>query len=209
MKIFNRAIKLGGESRRIGTPIITILEVDPSENVTRARGLAVPTDGDRGYAVGCIFIHTDGSDETILYVNEGTATSADFNQVLSGVKKVEDTTATNTLTAEESGKVILLNSETEFATTLPAPAVGLNFKFIIKAAPVGANYTIATNGGDNVIQGLAVVNGASVAAADEDTITFTASAAVAGDWCELVSDGTNWYVSGQAVAATGIAFSAT
>lgn len=125
------------------------------------------------------------------------------------VAAVETVAATNVITAAESGSVFVLSAATEFASTLPAPAAGLNFKFVIGAAPVGASYTVATNGGDNVIEGLAVVNGATVAAANEDTITFTASAAVVGDWCEVVSDGTSWFVSGQAQAATGIAFTAT
>ena len=34
-------------------------------------------------------------------------------------------TAASTLTAEDSGRVFFLNSATEFATTLPAPAAGL------------------------------------------------------------------------------------
>ena len=130
-------------------------------------------------------------------------------QVAQGANSIEDLTAASTLTAADNGKTLLLNSATEFATTLPAPTAGWRARFIVKAAPVGTAYTIVTNGGANLIDGLAVVNGATVAAANEDTITFTASAAVSGDWVELISDGTNWYVSGQASAATGIAFTAT
>jgi len=117
---------------------------------------------------------------------------------------VRDLLVASTLSLSDSGTTFLLNSATEFATTLPVPMEGVNFKFIVKAAPSGANYTIVTSSNATIIQGLCVVNGASVAGADEDTITFTGAAAVVGDWCEIVSDGTNWYVSGQAVAATGI-----
>lgn len=46
-----------------------------------ASGITVPTDGDPGYAIGCLFQHTDGGDGDALYVNEGTATSCDFNLV--------------------------------------------------------------------------------------------------------------------------------
>jgi hypothetical protein len=49
-----------------------------------ASGKAVPTDGDTGYATGCLFQHTDGGDGTALYVNEGTAASCDFNAVTVG-----------------------------------------------------------------------------------------------------------------------------
>lgn len=48
-----------------------------------ASGATVPTDGTDGYQTGCIFQHTDGSAATALYVNEGTATSCDFNPVIS------------------------------------------------------------------------------------------------------------------------------
>jgi uncharacterized protein YxeA len=130
-------------------------------------------------------------------------------QLAASIRDYEDTTAVNTLTYSECGKTIFLNSATEFATTLPTPVAGCYFKFIVKAAPVGASYTVLSSGGSNIIEGIAVVNGATVTAANEDTITFTASAAIAGDWVELYSDGTSWYVAGQGSAATAIAFTAT
>ena len=47
--------------------------------ISWAYGNTVPTDGGAGYAISCIFQHTDGSAGTVFYVNEGTATSCDFN----------------------------------------------------------------------------------------------------------------------------------
>jgi hypothetical protein len=44
-------------------------------------GNTVPSDGVAGFATGCIFMHTDGGDGTALFVNEGTASSADFNAI--------------------------------------------------------------------------------------------------------------------------------
>lgn len=44
-------------------------------------GTSVPADEATGYAPGCLFLHVDGGDGTALYVNEGTAASADFNAV--------------------------------------------------------------------------------------------------------------------------------
>ena len=125
------------------------------------------------------------------------------------VRDYETVTAANTILYTECGTTYFLNSATEFASTLPAPVAGCKFKFVIKAAPSGASYTVVTNGGDNVIQGSATVNGAAVPAVNEDTITFTQAAAAVGDWVEVESDGTNWYVSGQGVAATAVAFTAT
>ena len=45
-------------------------------------GITLPTDGDSGYAIGCLFLHTDGTDGSALYVNEGTSASADFNLIV-------------------------------------------------------------------------------------------------------------------------------
>ena len=117
-------------------------------------------------------------------------------------------TATKIVAITDSGKTFYLASATEFAVTLPAlstvPA-GTKFKFVISAAPAGADYTIVTgNTAEKLLYGIAVVNGASVAAAADTTVTFTASAAVKGDWVVIESDGTSWYVTGVASAATGI-----
>ena len=44
-------------------------------------GTTVPTDGTAGYKAGMFFLDTDASDGAFLYVNEGTATSCDFNAI--------------------------------------------------------------------------------------------------------------------------------
>jgi hypothetical protein len=121
---------------------------------------------------------------------------------------VSTTTAASTLTAADSGKTIFLNSATEFATTLPLPAAGLRFTFIVKAAPVGTAYTVVTNGGANIIVGQQY--NAAGAAGDtgtgDDTITFVASSSVAGDRVELISDGTSWFAYAFCTLAASITF---
>jgi len=158
---------------------------------------------------GGVFAATIETDATNQGVWSWIHKNLTASQLASTVRDYEDVTAVNALTYDECGKTIFLNSATEFATTLPVPIAGCSFRIIVKAAPVGAAYTVVTSGGSNLIDGSATVNGSAVAAVNEDTITFTASAAVSGDWVHLVSDGTNWYVSGQGVAATSIAFTAT
>jgi hypothetical protein len=49
-------------------------------NIMYAEGTTVPTGA--GYAVGCIFIDTDASAGAQLWINEGSVTSASFDQVL-------------------------------------------------------------------------------------------------------------------------------
>lgn len=138
-----------------------------------------------------------------------TATAAEINQAADNSANCEVVTATNVITAAESGATFFLNSATEFASTLPAPALGLRYKFIVAAAPSGASYTVLTNASANVIIG--GINELEVDTGDDgpysnaaDTITFVDSVSVVGDWCEVISDGTSWFLTGQANADGGI-----
>lgn len=132
-----------------------------------------------------------------------TLTSPVVN-LASGTQLTEVVTATRVLTAAESGRVIFLNAATEFDTKLPAPAAGLWFKFIVTAAPSGADYTITTNGTtQNVIFGhvasadLNAAGDSAIDTAGKDVISFVSAKAAIGDWVELICDGTNWYMSGS------------
>jgi len=58
--------------------VVTIYENE--DGILIAYGNTVPG-GVAGYAIGCLFMHTDGGDATALYVNEGTAAVADFNAI--------------------------------------------------------------------------------------------------------------------------------
>ena len=53
----------------------------PGLGIQFCTGATVPSDGASGYAVGGLFLKTDGGVGTALYVNEGTKTSADFNAI--------------------------------------------------------------------------------------------------------------------------------
>lgn len=111
-------------------------------------------------------------------------------------------TAVTTLTEADSGKTIFLNSATEFAVTLPKVKSGLNFNFVVKAAPSGASYTIVTNGSSPVIYGQIYTTDIN-SGTDADfniyaasTLTFADGTAVVGDSIKLISDGTYWYAKG-------------
>lgn len=125
---------------------------------------------------------------------------------LNNLGNVTTLTAASTLTAAQSGSTFLLNSATEFVTTLPTPAAGLRYTFIVKAAPASASYTVVTASSANIIKGFAT-NAAGAAVTplgDGDTITFVDSQAVAGDQVTVISDGTSWFMSGFAQVAAGI-----
>ena len=55
--------------------------ITTEDGIILAYGNTMPVDATSGYGIGCIFIHADGGDATALYVNEGTATSCDFNAI--------------------------------------------------------------------------------------------------------------------------------
>jgi len=120
---------------------------------------------------------------------------------------IKELTAASSLANADSGKVFMLNSATEFATTLPAPKKGWEGTFIVKAAPSGANYTVVTPSG--AILG-SISAGEADAVADtsdgsDTTISFVDAKAVVGDYVKLVCDGTNYYIiGGLAKVADGI-----
>jgi hypothetical protein len=121
---------------------------------------------------------------------------------------VEAITGATTLTAEDSGKVLILKASAGAQITLPAVATsaGLRFKFIVGQLFATTDWTVKA--ATNVIEGSVLVNGAHVAGVDENTISFVASAESIGDFAELVCDGTNWYVNGSGVTAGAITLTA-
>ena len=150
---------------------------------------------------------------TVTYgtLNDGTtsltATVAELNAAADTDTRVENVTSTNSITAAETGKTFFLNSGTEFESTLPAPAAGLEYTFIVKAAPSGASYEIKTNGDTDILIGLVTCATADDLGAtdnDADVISFVGGSAVVGDWVRVVSDGTSWYFSGACKVAEAI-----
>lgn len=131
---------------------------------------------------------------------------------VNGAVSSEVVTATNVITAAESGKTFFLNAAAGFTSTLPAPALGLSFTFIVKATATSNGYTITTNGGADIIYGVQVV-AADGAAADtasaDDTVVFAATNALPGDRAHFVSDGTNWYMTAATAAVNALTISAT
>lgn len=119
----------------------------------------------------------------------------------------ETLSAARTLKAAESGRTLFLDLAGGFAVTLPPPAFGLKYSFIVKTAPTTA-YTVVTQGSSNIIVGLhmsAAAAGGDTGATD-DTISFVANQAVAGDKVEVVSDGAKWYAYAASKVLAGITF---
>ena len=146
------------------------------------------------------------------------ATQTLSNKTLSGttftgatLESTEDVTAANVITAAECGKTFWLNSATEFLSRLPlmstVPA-GCRFTFIVKAAPSGASYSVATTLENVLIGG---INELEVDGSEDgpygngaDTIFFVNNLAAVGDFVTMISDGTSFYFYGQANKDGGI-----
>lgn len=71
---------------------------DEAGNIMMAHGTTVPSDAAVGFAKGCLFADTNAAIGSILYLNEGTPASADFNVVESGASNI-----TGITTASGSG----------------------------------------------------------------------------------------------------------
>jgi len=126
-------------------------------------------------------------------------------------EETEDTAGDNVITAAETGKVFYMGTAGE-DQTLPTPADGLVYRFVVSANVSTTDMKIQgpeADATDDVIYGSVTVAGETVACSAEDTLTFVAETneALPGDWVELRSDGTNWYISGQ--VATASAFTCT
>lgn len=129
--------------------------------------------------------------------------------VKSGMNKNLDAkTVAETLSKDDNSKTLLL-AGTGVALTLPAVAdieAGWNIRAQVSGNIATTNFTIVSQ--TNVIQGVAVVNGASVPAVNENTISFVVAPTAIGDYVDIVFDGTNFLVTGIAAAAGAITFTA-
>jgi len=110
----------------------------------------------------------------------------------------------------ETGEVYFVNNIThDVVVQLPTPRAGMYFKFIIAAAADGSVKILGINTGDADvdIQGIVTLAGAaSNVTPNTSGITMAGhgGALQAGDWLEFISDGTDWYVTGQMTTASSL-----
>ncbi len=130
-----------------------------------------------------------------------TLDGANACAVLASKKPSEVVTATNEITAAETGTTFYLDNATGFVSTLPAVALGLNFTFIVKTAvTTSAGHTIVCPAAATLFKGHVLTNDvnsgtdADFGTSGEATVTFVINKAVAGDRVDVECDGTNWFV---------------
>ncbi|MAJ57538.1 MAG: hypothetical protein CMI74_05660 [Candidatus Pelagibacter sp.] len=125
------------------------------------------------------------------------------NDVVRIFPKQETLTAATTLTAADSGKTYLI-SGTGYTVTLPAPFAGFSVKFIVAAA--FSTDTVVQTPADNrdTLNGGVIVNGAIVESDATDRVTFEDGAESIGDFIEITSDGTSFFLFGNGNASSSI-----
>ena len=164
------------------------------------------TSGGGGFKIAGVAVTSSAAELNIM--DGVTATAAEINAAADVSTRAEVVTTTNVITAAETGKTFYLNLAGGFTSTLPAPAIGLEYRFVVKTQPTTA-YIVTTNAGADVIFGSADVNSTKVLSSAQDKINFVANTAIVGDWVRVTSDGTNWYVNGDSGATGGITFTVT
>lgn len=133
--------------------------------------------------------------------------------VVGGTANVVDvTTATTTLTAAQSGSVVLLDRAAGTTVTLPAPSAGLNYTFVVKTTVTSGADKVITDATTTFIQGYLVVPVAAGTSTyfygDGSTIRSinlngsTTGGLLGGSFSLVCIDGTQWQVQG-AVEGSG------
>jgi hypothetical protein len=119
-----------------------------------------------------------------------------------------------TLTQNDSGKIIFLNTITGVDITLPSinsVIIGTKYKIIVRVPPINPNlHRILLGGGDaNIFEG--GFYGSTIAdgndyqiASTSSTISFTNTSDI-GSFVEIISDGDNWLINGFVPIHTGSA----
>ena len=105
-----------------------------------------------------------------------------------------------------SGDFMLLNATGGSAVILPSVSAGLDFKFIV--SNTGAHTVTAPSGTLFGAVNVAISNSAvssNLVASANGVISTTAGSAV-GDRFSVLSDGTNYYVSGTVARSNGLNF---
>lgn len=120
---------------------------------------------------------------------------------------------TKTITDAETGEVYFIDiSSNTCVVQLPPPRAGMYFKFIIATASddeatkdfaiitdsTSTDFGGAINAGNTLVE---ITNATSTIQLDRSANSFVHTV---GDFIECVSDGTDWYVSGQTFVAGGV-----
>ncbi len=117
-------------------------------------------------------------------------------------RRVVSTAAALTLTAQDSGKLIIVSQAAGYTITLPSDAAGLHFKFVLGTA--GSNDVKIDGGSSNAVKGFNMDPTTGINAVDNNMVQFASGVSVVGDVVRLENDGTTWWVESFSSATNGI-----
>lgn len=109
---------------------------------------------------------------------------------------------TTTLLADDSGTTYYLSAS---GSNIVLPAVaydGLNFRFVVGGALDTTNVNIMTAEGDN-LDGTLIVAGAVIDCDGEDMVSIVVDGENVGDYVEVRSNGTKWFIGDSGALASG------
>ena len=117
------------------------------------------------------------------------------------VETISSHTVSATLTSTSSGSTRFLNLAGGLTVTLPSPVSGYSVKFIVGTAPT-SNYIVSASSA--IIHGIvdsgdhftSTSDAPKSAGTGKTNINLIANKAKKGDFINLVSDGTSYYISG-------------
>lgn len=118
-----------------------------------------------------------------------------------GSGAIESITAAKTIDYQDNGKTFMLDGGTGVAITLPLPKSGQHYKFVV-GATFTTDYVITATSG--IMEGCILEAGAVQTVAAATTLTLEDGTENIGDYIEMFSDGTYWYVSGNFLTAVSI-----
>ena len=118
---------------------------------------------------------------------------------------------TKTLTSADSGKTFFIDISTvSIVCTLPAPAAGLEYTFVLTAGSDGEgtkDFLLNTHADATDINGAVIVHNALVeVTANTSAVAIDSSAgdATCGDRLHVCCDGTDWYIDGHVDSASAL-----
>ena len=118
-----------------------------------------------------------------------------------GAGSLESITAAKTITHADNGLTFLLDGGTGVAITLPTPKAGMKIKFITALA-FTTDYVITATGA--IMEGSFMEAGVVQLCSGGTTLTLEDGTEALGDYIDMVSDGTSWFVGGNFSTAASI-----
>lgn len=145
-----------------------VQEYDADLNITRCSGETVPTDGETGFAPGCIFVDLSGS-IAVTYQNFGTESSCNFELAGGDIRTEVVEIASDAITGTDAGEL----GHADGVELVAAPGSGkvielisavLSYVYDTAAYTDGGNTTINWVGGAAITGLVSAANGIGASA---------------------------------------------